>query len=226
MQAGTTGINAMRVYNVTKQGKDQDSTGKFIKRYVPELASVPDRYIHEPWKMPQSAQLKCKTFVGGRTADCNAQFEEGWSWYPDPIVDEQESARVAKAKLSAVRKEQSTKELAKKVYVRHGSRSRSSSEMNGRMAIVSEVEVQMEGRSKQLRINELFSQSDGASASCDNGNTNRSRTEDGHSVSDRKRTREHSPTRKKGWACLACTYWNDNPHRLLCSMCLTKKATK
>ena len=30
MQAGTTGINAMRVYNVTKQGKDQDPNGVFM----------------------------------------------------------------------------------------------------------------------------------------------------------------------------------------------------
>ena len=46
MQAGTTGINAMRVYNVTKQGRDQDPSGTFIKRYVPELAPVPVKYVH------------------------------------------------------------------------------------------------------------------------------------------------------------------------------------
>ncbi len=37
MQSGSTGINTMRVYSVTKQGKDQDPQGTFIRRYVPEL---------------------------------------------------------------------------------------------------------------------------------------------------------------------------------------------
>ena len=31
MQAGTTGINAMRVYNVVKQGKDQDPDGTSVR---------------------------------------------------------------------------------------------------------------------------------------------------------------------------------------------------
>ena len=51
MQAGTTGINAMRVYNVTKQGNDQDPNGDFIRKYVLELRNVPNEYIHEPGKM-------------------------------------------------------------------------------------------------------------------------------------------------------------------------------
>ena len=56
MQAGTTGINAMRVYNVTKQGRDQDPNGVFIRKYVPELRNVPNEYIHEPSNMPVSVQ--------------------------------------------------------------------------------------------------------------------------------------------------------------------------
>lgn len=49
--AGMTGgrINA---FNITKQSKDYDLDGAYIKRWVPELAKVPQSHIHEPWKMP------------------------------------------------------------------------------------------------------------------------------------------------------------------------------
>merc|ERR1712071_614792 len=56
MQAGVTGINAMRVYSVTKQAKDQDQDGHFIRKYVTELAKVPTKYITEPWKMSLQTQ--------------------------------------------------------------------------------------------------------------------------------------------------------------------------
>ncbi|EED93910.1 predicted protein, partial [Thalassiosira pseudonana CCMP1335] len=97
MQSGVTGINAMRVYNVTKQGKDQDPNGVFIRKHVPELRNVPVEYIHEPFGMP------CV-------------------YYPAPIVDEKAAAKAAKDKLSGVRKQQSTKEEAEEVYLKHGSR--------------------------------------------------------------------------------------------------------
>lgn len=51
MQSGVTGINAVRMYNPIKQSLDHDPEGKFIRRYVTELKSVPDSFIHEPWRM-------------------------------------------------------------------------------------------------------------------------------------------------------------------------------
>lgn len=138
MQAGTTGINAMRVYNVTKQGQDQDPDGIFIRKYVPELTNVPNEYIHEPFKMPISVQKKCSLLIvgkkSGKASDGLASFvkptennsTEGPSvecqQYPYPIIDEKASAKVSKDKMSAVRKQQATKEEAQKVYIKHGSR--------------------------------------------------------------------------------------------------------
>jgi deoxyribodipyrimidine photo-lyase len=46
MQSGTTGINTLRIYSPTKQGLDQDPTGEFIRRWVPELAGLSD--VHLP----------------------------------------------------------------------------------------------------------------------------------------------------------------------------------
>lgn len=135
MQSGTTGINAMRVYNVTKQSKDQDPNGIFIRKYVPELKCVPSQYIHEPSKMPHFLKEKIGVFIGAKGTKCRSgmlQFTQTNQndetktkspiYYPKPIVNEQESAKVAKDQVAAVRKQEATKHLAQQVYQKHGSR--------------------------------------------------------------------------------------------------------
>ena len=100
MQSGTTGINTMRVYNPVKQGVDQDPTGAFVRAYVPELADVPDAFIHEPWLWPGASSL------------C----------YPQPIVDHAAAAKAARDALYALRKGSGHKEAARKIVAKHGSR--------------------------------------------------------------------------------------------------------
>jgi len=46
------------------QGKKHDPAGKYVRRWVPELARVPDRFIHEPWKMPLDAQRDAGCMIG------------------------------------------------------------------------------------------------------------------------------------------------------------------
>jgi deoxyribodipyrimidine photo-lyase len=48
MQAGTTGINTIRIYNPVYNGQQKDPEWKFIYQYLPELKAVPTKYIHEP----------------------------------------------------------------------------------------------------------------------------------------------------------------------------------
>jgi deoxyribodipyrimidine photo-lyase len=42
MQAGTTGINTVRLYNQVKNLEERDAKGIFIKKWVPELVNVPE----------------------------------------------------------------------------------------------------------------------------------------------------------------------------------------
>jgi len=53
--AASTGCDAQpyfRIFNPVTQSERFDPQGRFIRRYVPELEGVPDKYIHAPWKMP------------------------------------------------------------------------------------------------------------------------------------------------------------------------------
>jgi deoxyribodipyrimidine photo-lyase len=100
MQAGQTGINVPRIYNPVKQSIDQDPKGVFIKRWLPELSTLPEAFLHEPWLMPNASLLA----------------------YPAPIVDYQEAARTAKNRLTETRKAVAFKHNAQAVFIKHGSR--------------------------------------------------------------------------------------------------------
>ncbi|MGB6293760.1 MAG: deoxyribodipyrimidine photo-lyase [Vibrio anguillarum] len=49
---GCDGQPYFRIFNPTSQGERFDPQGDFIRQWVPELASLPDKYIHTPWKFP------------------------------------------------------------------------------------------------------------------------------------------------------------------------------
>lgn len=58
MQAGATGTNALRVYNPIKQAEDNDPSGEFVARWVPELTVLPIEWRATPWALPQSLQKR------------------------------------------------------------------------------------------------------------------------------------------------------------------------
>ncbi|GAC1497466.1 MAG: hypothetical protein NVS3B17_19740 [Vulcanimicrobiaceae bacterium] len=62
MQSGTTGINTLRIYSPTKQARDWDPDGAFIRRYVPELTRVPAPYIAE--------RMRCRRYLRRRSTSC------------------------------------------------------------------------------------------------------------------------------------------------------------
>lgn len=108
MQSGTTGINTARIYNPVKQSKDQDPEGVFIRRWIPELAALPAKWIHTPWEAPADV-LEAAGLSLGTT-------------YPLPIVDYVEAARFAREHVYAVRKSDGYRNRADQLQAKLGSR--------------------------------------------------------------------------------------------------------
>lgn len=54
---GCDGQPYFRIFNPTSQGEKFDPDGRFIRRWVPELTSVPDKYIHQPWNWSGKSML-------------------------------------------------------------------------------------------------------------------------------------------------------------------------
>ncbi len=66
-----------RLYNPSSQQKNYDPTGAYVRKYVPELNDVPDKYLAEPWNMPREIQDKSGCIIGKD--------------YPSPMIDHKEA---------------------------------------------------------------------------------------------------------------------------------------
>jgi deoxyribodipyrimidine photo-lyase len=108
MQSGVTGTNTARIYNPVKQSRDQDPEGAFIRRHVPELARLPDAFLHEPWRA-SAETLAASGIVLGRT-------------YPLPLVDHVLAAAEARQRVYGVRGGAAFRAEADAIQSRHGSR--------------------------------------------------------------------------------------------------------
>ncbi len=62
-----------RVFNPVLQGEKFDAAGDYVRRWVPELARLPARWIHRPWEAPSNILL-----ASGIRLDHT---------YPRPVVD-------------------------------------------------------------------------------------------------------------------------------------------
>lgn len=74
--AASTGCDAQpwfRIFNPITQSEKFDPAGKFIRKYVPEIANCSDEEIHKPWQMSSIRQQSSGVIIGTN--------------YPAPIID-------------------------------------------------------------------------------------------------------------------------------------------
>ena len=71
--SGADAAPYFRIFNPITQSEKFDSNGTYIKKWLPELKNVPTKYIHEPWKIPESV-----------LQEINLKLGED---YPLPIID-------------------------------------------------------------------------------------------------------------------------------------------
>ena len=74
--AASSGCDAQpyfRIFNPVAQSEKFDPEGKFIRRYLPQLAGLSAKEIHAPWLVPTQRQQEAGCVIG--------------TDYPPPIVD-------------------------------------------------------------------------------------------------------------------------------------------
>jgi len=84
---GTDAAPYYRIFNPVLQSKKFDPDGAYLRRWIPELGAVPDRFVHEPWRMDDAQQRAARCVIG---VD-----------YPAPIVDHAVEREIALARYRA-----------------------------------------------------------------------------------------------------------------------------
>ncbi len=91
--ASSSGCDAQpwfRIFNPVTQSERFDPQGKFIRRYLPQLANLPDACIHAPWQV-RELELAAAGVELGKT-------------YPRPVVDHAEARERTLRRYAVVKK--------------------------------------------------------------------------------------------------------------------------
>lgn len=75
--SGADAAPYFRIFNPVTQGEKFDAEGNYVRRWVPELKKMPDKFLHHPWDAPEDV-LEAAGVMLGKT-------------YPKPIVDHAEA---------------------------------------------------------------------------------------------------------------------------------------
>lgn len=89
--SGADAAPYFRIFNPITQGEKFDSEGTYIRRFVPELAQLPNTYLFKPWEAPESILKEAGVELG--------------TTYPRPIIDLAFSRKRALEALSSLPKQ-------------------------------------------------------------------------------------------------------------------------
>ncbi len=92
--ASSSGCDAQpyfRIFNPVSQSEKFDAQGKFIRRYLPQLARLPDALIHAPWKASPVELLAAGVSLGRD--------------YPEPVVMHDEAREKTLQRYAVVKKD-------------------------------------------------------------------------------------------------------------------------
>lgn len=79
--SGADAAPYFRIFNPVLQGEKFDPHGHYIRRWVPELADLPTRYIHQPWQAPAEVLQSAGVSLGKN--------------YPHPLVEHKQARQAA-----------------------------------------------------------------------------------------------------------------------------------
>jgi deoxyribodipyrimidine photo-lyase len=71
--SGADAAPYFRVFNPVSQGQKFDPDGAYVRRWIPEIAALPDKHLHAPWEAPADVLTQAGVRIGAT--------------YPAPIVD-------------------------------------------------------------------------------------------------------------------------------------------
>jgi deoxyribodipyrimidine photo-lyase len=77
-----------RIFNPVTQGQKFDPAGDYVRRWVPELAGLPNEWLNHPWEAPAGELTKAGVTLGNN--------------YPRPVVDHQTARRDALAAFAKI----------------------------------------------------------------------------------------------------------------------------
>lgn len=81
-----------RIFNPVTQGERFDPDGAYVRQWVPELAQMPNEWVHKPWEAPPLMLAAAGVQLG--------------TTYPHPLVDHAEARQAALAALQEMKQAQ------------------------------------------------------------------------------------------------------------------------
>lgn len=87
-----------RVFNPFSQGEKFDPEGDYVRKWVPEIGALPDKYLHKPWEAPDDVLAQAGVVLG--------------KTYPAPIVEHAAARQRALDAFNSIKNADQTQQLS------------------------------------------------------------------------------------------------------------------